>query len=374
MKKKTMAWLLCISLVLSFMPITAQASTAAVKPVNPTNTLQLYGCTEQKEDIFIEKFDRFNCHKVTVTFTAGEHGSLTGTEEFKVQKGSQWKEVITVPTPVPDAGYRFNRWEPELPSDTDTINENVTYTASFKKKSGGKTPAVSNEKTTPEVLNGIEHFSYIVGSDDGLIHPEQNITRAEVATIFFRLLKDEVRNEKITVSNNFSDVNKGDWYNTAISTMASMGIIKGYEDGSFQPNTNITRAEFSAIAERFDGGTAEIKTEFTDIKGHWGYNEISRAYELGWINGYPDGTFKPDNCIIRAEVVTVINRVLNRKVETESDMVEGMKTWPDNADKEKWYYLDIQEAANSHEYNLKENGYEKWIKLTSNPDWTAFEN
>ncbi len=233
---------------------------------------------------------------------------------------------------------------------------------------------VKNEKTeTPSALNSDDHFAYVIGYSDGLVHPEADITRAEVATIFFRLLDEEVRSEFMTRSNRFSDVNPDDWFNTAVSTMSALGIINGYPDGTFGPYDPISRAEFAAIAARFDAAAADRTANFTDIDGHWAALEISRAAEKGWVNGYTDGSFKPDQDITRAEAMALINRVLNRNPKDVADLLPDMIIWPDNLDTKKWYYLDVQEATNSHDYERKTDHTEMWTYLRKAPDWAALE-
>jgi len=232
---------------------------------------------------------------------------------------------------------------------------------------------VENEKAAvPEVFTG-DHFAYIIGRDDGLVHPEANITRAEVATIFFRLLSEDTRNTYLTRSNSFTDVNEGDWYNTAISTMAAMGIVNGRPDNSFDPNAFITRAEFAAIAARFEEHGNTSDASFMDIYDHWAKKEINIAANNGWVLGYEDGTFKPDQLITRAEAMTMVNRVTQRIPESANDLLDDMVVWPDNRDVSKWYYLMIQEATNSHYYKRKVNGYEYWTELREIPDWTVWE-
>ena len=201
----------------------------------------------------------------------------------------------------------------------------------------------------PPELEGDDHFAYVVGYPDGMIHPESNITRAEVATIFFRLLDDEIRDANLTKDNSFSDVTSDLWYNTAVSTMAKLNIIKGYPDGNFHGNDNITRAEFAAIAARFDKKPGNGTIYFSDTANHWAKDEIEKAARNGWINGYPDGTFLPDKKITRAEAMALVNHVLIRDPQSPEDLLEDMIKWPDNADTSKWYYLEIQEATNSHD-------------------------
>ena len=223
-------------------------------------------------------------------------------------------------------------------------------------------------------LNTTDHFAYIVGYGNGEVRPQNNITRAEVATIFFRLLTDDVRDANLTKSNPYPDVAATSWYNTAVSTLSSMGIITGYPDGTFRPNAAITRAEFAAIAARFDNDGDKTTAKFSDIANHWAKDEISIAYNNGWINGYPDGTFGPQRDITRAETMTLVNRVLNRLPETEEDLLPDMVTWTDNANPNAWYYLAVQEATNSHYYKFKTNSqYEKWTELRETRDWTLLE-
>lgn len=243
--------------------------------------------------------------------------------------------------------------------------------------SGGKTTvlALTNERTgVPDMLNGDDHFAYIIGRSDGLVHPDAPITRAEVTTIFFRLLAPTVRDANLSYTNTFSDVNADLWCNTAISTMTKLGIVHGRTASTFDPNAFITRAEFAAIAARFDKSSVSQLANFSDISGHWAALEISKAAANGWVNGYSDGTFKPDRNITRAEAMALINRVLNRVPETVNDLLPDMVTWPDNMNTSAWCYLDVQEATNSHDYERKSNGCETWTKLTKVPDWKIYEN
>ena len=235
-------------------------------------------------------------------------------------------------------------------------------------------PTVKIEDDDALGLNTTDHFAYIVGYGNGEVRPQNNITRAEVATIFFRLLTDDVRDENLTKTNRYSDVAATSWYNTAVSTLSSMGIITGYPDGTFRPNAAITRAEFAAIAARFDNDGDKTAAKFSDIATHWAKDEISIAYNNGWINGYPDGTFGPQRDITRAETMTLVNRVLNRQPETEEDLLPNMTVWTDNANPKAWYYLAVQEATNSHYYEFKTNSkYEKWTELRETRDWTQLE-
>lgn len=226
---------------------------------------------------------------------------------------------------------------------------------------------------TPDKLNADDHFAYVIGYPDGGVHPHATITRAETATIFFRLLTEKTRKDNLTKYHSFRDVPQGAWYNAAVATMAKLKIITGYPDGTFQPDAPVTRAEFAAIAARFDEKSARTTASFRDIYGHWAERYISRSAELGWIRGYTDNTFRPDQSITRAEAMALINRVLNRNPESKDDLLRSMNIFNDNLDTAKWYYLDVQEAANSHDFIRKANGYEMWKKLRADPDWKALE-
>ena len=262
-------------------------------------------------------------------------------------------------------GYTFTGWYAD-----EELTERITEI----KMTSNKTVYAGWEATDiPDWLNGDDHFAYIVGRNDGLVHPEADITRAEAATMFFRLLDDEVRQKNLAETNGFTDTPKDAWYNTAVSTMAKLGIVTGDPDGSFRPDDSITRAEFAAIAVRFDDSAYDGEELFTDIAGHWAQNEINAAANKGWISGYVDGTFRPQKDITRAEAVTLVNRVLNRLPENTDDLLDTMKVWPDNQP-EDWYYLAVQEATNSHDFERKGDGvHERWTELTKNPDWMQYQ-
>lgn len=225
------------------------------------------------------------------------------------------------------------------------------------------------DETPPTTLNDTDHYAYIVGYEDGTIRPNGHITRAEAATAFFRLLTDEARDANLTDRSPYPDVSAGAWYNKAIATLSRMGILSGYEDGSFRPNATVTRAEFAAMAARFDTEAKPVDTPFTDLTGCWAADEIAKAYGKGWVNGYGDNTFRPNGPITRAEAVTLINRVLRRLPETDKDLLPDERTWPDNPET-FWGYLALQEASNSHLYDRKSNGYETQTKLLPPRDWS----
>lgn len=298
----------------------------------------------------------------------------------KVKKGGSYT-VAPVQT-TSQSRYTFSGWRINGVGDVVTeikdIQQDVKLIGVWTRRSSGggggsSKPTVDIPDDVPTGLNGDDHFAYIVGYPNGNVEPNGNITRAEVATIFFRLLTEEVRTANSTQSNSLSDVTRGQWFNHAVSTLSSMGIVKGHNDGTFAPNAPITRAEFAAIAARLDDKNTDTSSKFTDIASHWAKNEIGIAANKGWINGYPDGTFRPNQYITRAEAMTLVNRVLNRLPENSSDLLDSMIKWPDNSDASAWYYLAVQEATNSHYYDLKENKCEKWSKLRETRDWTELE-
>ena len=319
------------------------------------------------------------------------------TLKTKNKETGVWEDVTpaptlgnTIPTGMISSYSRTasQSWDKDITKDTK-VTESVTYTYTFTKGSsgggssgggssgggGGRKPTVDIPDDVPTGLNGDDHFAYIVGYPDGNVKPGGNITRAEVATIFFRLLTEDVRTANSTQANSLSDVSRGQWFNHAISTLSSMGIVKGNPDGTFDPDAPITRAEFAAIAARFDDKNTNNTSNFSDIASHWAKDEIGVAANKGWINGYPDSTFRPDQYITRAEAMTLVNRVLNRLPEKSEDLLNDMIKWPDNADASVWYYLAVQEATNSHDYSDKSDAdkYEKWTKLRENRDWTELE-
>ena len=313
----------------------------------------------------------------TVKLTKPETAPGTyGTEDLKGEKNVPADKALftnkrAVLNAINSAGEELNPLDFPKPS--------VTYTVSSGHSGGGggggRKPTVTIPDDVPTGLNGDDHFAYIVGYPDGNVKPGGNITRAEVATIFFRLLTEEVRTANSTQSNSLSDVSRGQWFNHAISTLSSMGIVKGNPDGTFDPDAPITRAEFAAIAARFDDKNTNTTSNFSDIASHWAKDEIGVAANKGWINGYPDSTFRPDQYITRAEAMTLVNRVLNRLPEKSEDLLDDMIKWPDNADASVWYYLAVQEATNSHDYSDKSDAdkYEKWTKIRDARDWTLLE-
>lgn len=288
-------------------------------------------------------------------------------------------------------GYRFTGWQSDDPElsladaahSTTTFTmpgHDVTLTATWQKKPTPP-PVDPRDDGKPHDLNTEDHFSYVVGypvdhrtglaTDDvdlWPVRPEAGITRAEVATIFYRLLKEDVRDRVTSDVNDFSDVASGDWFNVTVSSLAQMGVIAGYEDGSFRPNAPITRAEFAAIATRFfaERGVTYNEGLFADITGdEWFADVVAAAADRGLLGGYPDGTVRPNATITRAESCAVVNRTLDRRPDAKHLLTAGeMRVWPDNP-ADGWYYADMQEATNGHEY--------RWLTIGKNKieDWTA---
>lgn len=284
------------------------------------------------------------------------------------------------------SGYAFLGWATAANGDVEyhdqqslSITQDTTLYAVWKQQpnQGGSGGGHHNsggaqekpDETPPTTLNDTDHYAYIVGYEDGTIRPNGHITRAEAATVFFRLLTDEARDANLTDRSPYPDVSAGDWYNKAIATLSRMGILSGYEDGSFRPNATVTRAEFAAMAARFDTEAKPVDTPFTDLTGCWAADEIAKAYGKGWVNGYGDNTFRPNGPITRAEAVTLINRVLRRLPETDKDLLPDERTWPDNPET-FWGYLALQEASNSHLYDRKSDGYETQTKILPPRDWS----
>ena len=344
--------------------ITKTEGTLEVTPITDKVTVTITGNTKtvryNGKEQSVTGFTYTAPEGVTVTLNAGSKAEAKGTD-----KGTYYMDLTKGDFIVSSKIYK----EFEIIVKDGYLE--IT-------RSGGHHP---RPKPTVEIedddalgLNTTDHFAYIVGYGNGEVRPQNNITRAEVATIFFRLLTDDVRDENLTKTNRYSDVTRADWYNTAVSTLSSMGIITGYPDGTFRPNAAITRAEFAAIAARFDHDGDKTAAKFSDIASHWAKDEISIAYNNGWITGYPNGTFGPQRDITRAETMTLVNRVLNRQPETEDDLLPNMVTWTDNANPKAWYYLAVQEATNSHYYKFKTNSkYEKWTELRETRDWTLLE-
>lgn len=311
-----------------------------------------------------------------------------------VSKASETVDAVTGTakgsTAQPKSGARFDGWysadgallSKELtfvPTKKDgAVWQGTTYYAHFSAKRSPSTPSTpakpDETKPTlapiPEMLNGEDHYAYLLGYEDGTVRLNGSISRAEVATVLFRLLKDDVRMQNLTKDNAYSDVSDTAWYAAAVSTLSKMGVISGYPDGTFRPNAPITRAEFAAMIARFDETAKSADTPFTDISGHWAENAIGKAYGNGWVEGSSKTVFCPESNLTRAETATLLNRVLHRLPEKESDLLANQIVWPDNPET-FWGYLAIQEATNSHEYERKADGvHETQTAKRENRDWS----
>ena len=310
----------------------------------------------------LDKNDRIVNRRVVKTT---QQGNKSGIALFSVDNKKSYDGIWYYAEVSAPEGYVLDRTEYEINHKdfSDSLSAAVENVDTVRNYRG----------TTPDLLNDSDHFAYVIGYMDGNVRPYGLISRAETTTIFFRLLKDSVRDGNLLTSNTYTDVPDDYWANTAISTMTGLGIVQGRSTTTFDPKAPITRAQFAAICARFDTGKSNGEQTFSDIQGHWAEKYIQRAAELGWIKGFEDGTFRPDTYITRAQAMTMINRVLNRIPEDESDLLPGMNVWPD-CNPGDWFYLAIQEATNSHDYRHKAGCYETWTRLTKDPDWTRYEN
>lgn len=305
-----------------------------------------------------------------------------GGTEYETELHSAGTVVELDKVPV-RSGYRFTGWFADealtLPVTSVTMDDHKSVHAGWERVITPVPPTPSTPDE-PEVHrpNGLvldEHFAYLIGNDDGLIRPEANITRAEVATIFFRLLTDETRESFWSDTNSYTDVAAGSWYNNAVSTLSAMGILGGYEDGSFRPNASITRAEFAKIAVSFfELEGLDCENPFLDVApGAWYAESVAAAAEIGLIEGYEGGLFRPDAPITRAEACTIVNRTLGRAPHAAGLLPESeMNLWPDNMDASAWYYTQIQEATNSHDF-VWAGEFEQWTQKLPERDWDALQ-
>lgn len=335
---------------------------------NSVSELQYYPATDENDTEYFTLTlgrDVTRSNRVDLSYTVVLSTRDTSTGSHVVEPNlDAW---ITLNTPEHDS-YLFD--DPEL-----------TYTYHRGHEGGGgdggDEDVTIDDGETPlgPSLNTSDHYAYIIGRDDGYVHPEANITRAEVATIFFRMLTDDSRSQLWQSSNSYPDVEATDWYNNAISTLTYSGTLTGTPEGTFKPDDDITRAEFATIAVRFFGGEYEGEDLFPDIAGHWANKYINLAATLGLVNGKGDGTFDPDAPITRAEAMAIVNRTLGRCADADH-LMDGMITWPDNKDTSAWFYADVQEATNSHDIEIivvDNQQVESWTELLPVRDWAALE-
>ena len=358
--------------------LTVDGKAYVAKKVDDT-TVEFYANNGDQTPAYVVKYDAerdsftwtFNVpvltgQKLTLSYDLKLDGARSTSQGTYVLPTNETASL----TPDPNA---------QTPESLPFPEPSLSYTVS--KDDGGYTP--------PPLLNTEDHFAYIVGypvdyytgekTDDQTkmpVKPQGQITRAEVATIFFRMLTDEARNEYWSQTSSYSDVSVNNWFNNAVCTLSNAGIISGYPDGSFQPNGKITRAEFATIASRFFDVTVSGADAFPDISGHWARQYINEAAAIGIVTGYEDGTFRPQKPIPRAEAMTMVNRTLGRAPEKDH-LLDDMLKWPDNMDTTQWYYAQVQEATNSHEYQMATASdgteYEIWTELLPVRDWVAFE-
>jgi uncharacterized repeat protein (TIGR02543 family) len=262
---------------------------------------------------------------------------------------AQWEQVISPPDSGDDSG---EPWRPDQP-----------------------------RPPRPPASNDLQRQAYLIGTDDGIIRPNANITRAEVATIFFRIITDNERAMYWMQENDFPDVALHNWFNNAVSTMANADVFTGFPNGTFAPNQTITRGEMAAAIVRFTERTNGMNdvdlwaNHFIDIDGHWAADYINTAAASGWMQGYVGGTFRPDQAITRAEVAAMVNRMSGRLVESAEDLLPDMLTWPDNANANAWYYLYIQSATNSYTFEWRgaNDAFERWITIIPARNWAVLE-
>ncbi len=319
---------------------------------------------------------------ITIKSASLGSGSVVKYElAFETNGGSELDSLLKIRNTTVDLskyttqkeGYSFDGWYSDKELTEKVTSVKITSdTVLYAKWVEGDNGYEEKPNYKPDIF-AAEHNAYIVGREGGYIEPNANLTRAEAATIFFRLIDKDVRAEGITKENVFNDVNHEDWFNTAVSTLANLEVLQGRTQDTFAPDATITRAEFVTIVARLldTGYTGEDM--FTDISGHWAKEYINIATSIKWANG-DSSEFRPDDNVTRAEAMTIINRALNRLPENASDLLDEMVTFVDNADENAWYYVNIQEATNSHDFEMKEDGvHEKWTKLNENPDWSELE-
>ena len=278
-------------------------------------------------------------------------------------------ETYTITTPK-IKGYttRDKQIEVTMPGHDYTVQ--VLYTKRSTNSGTPESPNKTKTKAPDLALNTEDHFAFINGYPDGSVKPEGNVTRAETAAILYRIMGSECQKYYRSTVSSYSDVAHSDWYNTYVATLENAGVIVDTRtNGKFRPNDAITRAELASMIAQFAGIESASAAKFNDVGTiYWAAKEIAIAAKMGWINGYPDGSFRPDRNVTRAELMAMVNRALGRTPQSEDDLLSGMKTWKDNANVNAWYYLDVQEATNSHTYT-KSGDHESWKKLVADADF-----
>lgn len=345
--------------------------------IMPWSDVEIYGEFEENTIIPVILRGTLTISKKVV---APEGANVPEEYTFEIYKVKGDELVLAETVVIKDGESKSVRLSPAEYKVVEKGGSVEGYTLAVTSTDDDATVTVRNAKETvieftntytEMMLELDDHFGYIIGYPDGTVRPEAQITRAEVVTIFFRMFTDNARNTFWSQTNKFTDVADSDWYNTAISTLANAGVLDGYTDGTFKPNDTITRAELIKIATSFYDTTAGKSSEFSDIEAHWAEKFIEEAHKLGIVDGYGDGTFHPDQAVTRAEAMKIVNRTLERAPHKDY-LLDSMIKWPDNADTEKWYYAEVQEATNSHDYDM-EGDYERWTALRPMRDWAALE-